>query len=900
MRTAFYVASTHWDREWYDSFQGYRVRLVSLLDELLATMAADPAYQSFVMDGQLIPILDYLEIRPERKEAVQELVRQSRLKLGPWYILPDEWLVSGESLIRNLQAGIAGAMEFGAPASHAGLVADQFGHVGQLPQIFDQLSLPVAFVWRGTHERESGGHFNWRAPDGTVIPTYRFGRMGYTGYADAVRACRQPDRRQTLDQTVEALVDYTMKEAARTPVGPILLFDGGDHMEIDPHASELLQRANQLLADRGIRIAHGDLDTYMAALLKERGKIDRTLTGELRESGRDPFATDEQWLIPGVLSSRIHLKQRNAACEDELCLWAEPFGAFAAAALGREYPAGYLRTAWRHLLENHPHDSICGCSIDQVHQDMIYRFDQSLGISSRMARGAMRAITAAAAPALPPDALLLGVFNATAQSIDEPVDLDVPLPTNWPTRFNEFFGYEEKFGFKLRGPDGEEVPYQLVGQTRDRVSFWRLRGKYPQRDYRHVVSISARVRVPAFGYTTLLIEPTAGPTRYLGSMATSHRCIENERLRVSVNPNGTIDLTDRQTGKTFSQLLTFEDRADIGDGWFHGLAVNDQIFNSTASAVEVALVADGIEKATLRLTLTMSLPAEFDFKAMRRTERSEPFKIVSDVTVRRGSDRVEIATTVLNSVCDHRLRVLLPTGLAGEAYLSDSAFDAVVRRIPLASDNNLRRELEVETRPQVTWTAFGDGRTGLAVVSRGLPECTVCDTADRPIALTLLRAFRRAAYSGENAGGQIQGSHTFRYDLVPFAGPPPLERLFLLGQRINGPVRVVDLKVADLSEQRPAATLPRQQSFLGVDGRAVVTSVQFLEGKLQIRMFNPHPAREKVAVHAAAPPMQPAQARATTLDGRDDPAVKVRQGETSVEVDIPPKRITTVTLAARG
>src|SRR4029077_12572958 len=128
-----------------------------------------------------------------------------------------------------------------------------------------------------------------------------------------------------------------------------------------------------------------------------------------------------QWLIPGVLSSRIHLKQRNAACEDELCLWAEPFSAFAAR-LGLEYPAGYLSEAWRHLLENHPHDSMCGCSVDQVHQDMLYRFDQSLGIASRLTKNALKTIALNAAPAKVADgALVLTVFNSTATPLDEAV-----------------------------------------------------------------------------------------------------------------------------------------------------------------------------------------------------------------------------------------------------------------------------------------------------------------------------------------------------------------------------------------------------------------------------------------------------------------------------------------------
>src|SRR5205823_10519790 len=125
---------------------------------------------------------------------------------------------------------------------------------------------------------------------------------------------------------------------------------------------------------------------------------------------------------------------------------------------------------------------------DQVHQDMIYRFDQSMGISSRLSFNAMKAICAAV-DAKPPaeGSIKLCVFNHTAEDIDRPIDLEIPLPTKWEKKFQEFFGFEEKFAFNLRGADGEEIPYQLVSQARDRIRARRPRKKFPQADLRHVV-----------------------------------------------------------------------------------------------------------------------------------------------------------------------------------------------------------------------------------------------------------------------------------------------------------------------------------------------------------------------------------------------------------------------------
>src|ERR1700722_5808566 len=204
-RIAHYIRSAHWDREWYEPFQGYRLRLVSMLDEVLEQFDSDPTLK-YTMDGQSIPIHDYLEIRPEQTSRIQKLISEQRLKVGPWYVAPDEWLVCGESLIRNLQMGIELAGQLGAPASRAGFACDQFGHVGQLPQIFDQLGIGGAFVWRGTNEREHHGHFMWKSPDGTAIPAYRFGKSGYGMLAYRVRDVFEPTKPLVPSEAVTKLI----------------------------------------------------------------------------------------------------------------------------------------------------------------------------------------------------------------------------------------------------------------------------------------------------------------------------------------------------------------------------------------------------------------------------------------------------------------------------------------------------------------------------------------------------------------------------------------------------------------------------------------------------------------------------------------------------------------------
>jgi len=890
-RIAHFIASTHWDREWYEHFQGFRMRLVSLLDEVLQTLDADPGYASFMTDSQSIMLLDYLAIRPERTSKVQELLRAGRLVTGPWYVLPDEWLVSGESIIRNIELGRQVARELGGEPMSAGMVVDQFGHISQLPQIFSQFGFPMAFVWRGTSERDCKGHFLWRAPDGSTLPTYRFGVSGYPTVEFHFRGARYNDITHSIEKQAAMLVEATLLEAQRSPLNPILLYTGGDHMEIEPQTSRLLSIANQSIASHQIQIVHSTVDRYVRDVLKEQHKITRTAAGELRVSGADPIEQDEQWLIPGVLSSRIHLKQRNAECEDELTTWTEPLCTLATAATGAEYPASYLRTAWTHLLENHPHDSMCGCSVDAVHRDMLYRFDQSFAISSRLSEDAMRAIAIASAPAdLPKGAIALSVFNPLPHAIDEPFDLEIALPPEWPTTFSEFFGYEQKFAFVLRDPQGRDVPYQLTAQTRNRAGKYRKRYRFPTPDPRNVVAITARLALPAMGYVTLVVEPHAGPTRYLGSLMADHQTLDNGILRVTANANGTIDIHDYRTQETYRQLLTFEERADIGDGWNHGPAVNDQVYHSTAGKAQVSVVHDGPEKATIEISLDMPVPRDFDFAAMRRSADLVLLKLRTQITLRGGANRVECQSTIENVVRDHRVRVLLPTHTTAEKYLSDSAFDVIERPIKLPAGNAASRELNVETRPQHTWTGVCDGKRGLAIVSRGLPETAVRDQEDRAIALTLLRGTRRELFTDPGDGGQILGEHTFRFFIVPCVREIASLALSQLGQQVLGSPRSITVLPRELPDI-PSPAMPRSGSFFSISGNSLLSSLRVMHGKIEVRLFNTGSASESVELrfNAAVCRCQPIK-----LCGEADTAISPQLRDGVVVLEMPAKRIATL------
>ena len=892
-RRAHYVLSTHWDREWYQSFQDYRYRLVQLLDRILSGMAEGRLKGPFQTDGQAIIVEDYLEVRPERRAEIEALAKAGRLVIGPWYVLPDEFIVSGESLIRNLRMGREVARAFGGKPSDAGFVCDIFGHNSQLPQLFAGFGIRAGFIWRGTNTYDAR-NVRWRGADGTELVCYRFGQIGYCTFAVKVRRANEPDRALDLEDIAAELVAHIEAEAGLTDVDSILLFDGCDHQEWDQQVYEAVELVAQNSTD--FELVHTSLDAYAEELLAQADRVSATLEGEQREPGRYLGDDDQQWVIPGVLSSRVWIKQANAYCQALLCHWAEPMSAFAHAALGREYPQGFLNVAWKWLIQNHPHDSICGCSIDAVHEDMKFRFSQCEQLAERLTIEATKKFAASVAGEVAEGELRVAVFNPLPHAIDETAELTLHIPRDWPT-FNEFFGFEPKPAFRIYDAAGQELAYQRLGQEMNRIKMRLFDASFPESYHTNDVRVSLRLQVPPMGYTTLTVRKGEQhvPTRHpdVPGLATSERSMENEHLAVTIEPNGALTVIDKRSGAIYARLLTFEDVADIGDGWYHGVAVNDQAYTSTGSRAEVALVHNGPMLTTFRVRVHMAVPADFKFDRMARAEEMADLVIDSRVSLRPGVDRVEVETTVHNNAKDHRLRVLFPSGAHAESYLADSVFDVIERPIALAADNHLFRELEVETKPQQTWTAVSDGTRGLAVVSTGLMESAVRDLPERPIALTLLRATRRTVMTDGEPEGQLQGPITFRYWVVPLAGEPDRVRLSRLGQSLAAGLRAAQLEPKDAAIHRGEVALPPTASFLDVEGPAVLTSARQVGDGLEARLFNPTYVPAVATLRVAGGYFK--QAQPVDFESNPAGAIKALDGE-MLAVELAPKQILTLRL----
>lgn len=467
------IPHTHWDREWYQTFQQFRIRLVHTIDKLLDILDHDPDFSHFMLDGQTIVLDDYLEVRPEQEEHLKRYTRNGRILVGPWYLQPDEFLVSGESLVRNLQIGLQHAADFGEPM-RVGYVPDTFGHIAQMPQILSGFGIDTAVFWRGVGSEAEKSEFYWAAPDGTkVLVAHLADAIGYSN------ARVMPLTPEEFVARIELLTAPLLKKAT---TNNLLLMNGSDHLEPQEGLPAVVATANEMLAHitpqeektlaryghndnmreyEHVHIQIGTLPQYIDAI---RRQLTNTETGEmpLQVLSGEMRSSQYSHLLPSVLSTRMWIKQQNAATEHLLERWVEPLTAWAWK-LGAPYPGGLVQLAWKYLLQNHPHDSICGCSIDQVHRENNVRFAQSQQIAESVIDQAISYIADATDTRAPFSTLHTGheplplvVFNPAPGSRTEAVQAIVQLPGSLRNAV-------------IVDEQGERMPYSIINRWRQEL-----------------------------------------------------------------------------------------------------------------------------------------------------------------------------------------------------------------------------------------------------------------------------------------------------------------------------------------------------------------------------------------------------------------------------------------------
>jgi len=722
--TVHVVPHTHWDREWYHPAAVFGLRLTRLVDDLVDLLTHRPDFRTFLLDGQAVVLDDYLAARPEQESRIRKLFAEGRLEAGPWYVLADEFLVSAEALVRNLFEGGRTVRRCGGRPMAVGYSPDAFGHPAGLPTLLRGFGIEVAVLWRGFggEPGQEGDLHRWRGPDGSEVLMVHLPPPGYENGQSL------PAERAALAERWERLWAQ-LAPRARSPFW--LVMAGADHHAAQHDLPEVLALLNAMVPQ--MQFAVSRLEDYTGDVLawaKERGSALPAVAGELRAGHR------HAWALQGTHGSRLYLKQANAACQRLLERCAEPLAALEEAERGADRRAE-LRAAWRTLLENHPHDSICGTSADAVHREMVVRFErcrqQGEEIVARALEGAVGhdavAARLAGRPAWKP-ALL--VFNPAASVRDAVVEADVALweadvsvgqqrvPPAPPVRPG---------AYHVAGPDGRPVPLQEL-EVREGHDLVESPSRYPLSAAVAWHRVALRLRdLPALGVVALPVARGAARGTAVAAgrdpslVEVAGNAMWNEHLVVLVEPGGTVELVHRASGEHYRGLGALEDDGDAGDSYTYSRPRPDRVVREP-DAVAVRVLHGGPLRGALEI--------------VRRYEATG-LETVTRATLDAGSDLIELEIEGDNRRTDHRLRAAFPLGAAAVRETADGMFGPVERAARPAPATPAGVEQPARTAPMQRYVAVASGTRGLTVLGDGLPEYEL--RPDGTVLVTLLRAF---------------------------------------------------------------------------------------------------------------------------------------------------------------
>lgn len=704
-KTVHVVLHSHWDREWYFTIEDSNVLLVENLDFLLETLENDTAIPSYVFDGQVSVIDEYLKIRPENRDRVVALVAQRRLFIGPWYTQTDTLFVNIESIIRNLLYGVRRAKGYGNCMS-IGYLPDVFGQNAWLPSLFCDCSLAYAVFQRGipVSQLQTGLNFNWRSPDGRSIITNNL-FLGY-GPGKFIKS----DSSYVVDKLTPMLKRL---EAFDENAAHLLLPSGGDQMLVRPELPQVIRELNE--QSSGYQFILSDYGKFM-------------------QSGRPtvPLSTIDGELIAGeksrvhrtIGSQRVDIKQGNAYLERKITHQLEPL-AVIGAQLGLRYPQRWLDNIWTELFDVHAHDSIAGCNSDDTNAAIVSRIRSLTATTDGLINIIKKQITRAIAATLPQQNLLT-VFNTTVQ----------------PQKLHRAVIFSKNPYFTLHDLDGLAIQFSTTtseimpgGTTVSVTADGEQTVKLPDY-YRSEILIDAVI--PAPGYATFVVCESLRDTSLMCNiMSTNDKTISNARVTIKC-VDGHLEWQDKLTGEVCKDLLIFEDCADAGDSYdFSPLSGDKAICSHVCFFEEITVTG---YSQILRVRHELVVPGDLSNRLLGVSENK--LTVTTTLELRSNEPFTRITHYCVNNSCDHRLRVLLPAA-AVKCSFADQGFSLVERAADNPELTNWRErkfaEAPVTIYPFQSIAGCSSNASSTAIFANGLKEYQLLPDSKR-IALTLFRS----------------------------------------------------------------------------------------------------------------------------------------------------------------
>lgn len=767
------ISHTHWDREWYQPFENFRLRLVDLIDNLLDVIEEYPDY-IFHLDAQTIVLEDYLQIKPLKRQLLHNCIKNGNIIVGPWYVQNDFYLTSGEATIRNLIYGIKLANEFGNCA-RVGYTPDQFGVISQLPQILRNFNSDSCIFGRGYFKSiywdmeydefkkaVPPAEFIWEGADGTRVLGVH---MPYW-YNNAQRFSQDESRAVKLIEKIEE----SFEGITATPY--LLLMNGVDHLEAQENILPIIERLNINLVNNKI-VKQITMQNYVNSIKEflslDNGFMNDNLNifkGELRNG-------DNRNLLQNTLSSRIYLKVLNTKAQKILENILEPLYSFIAmSGASDKYPREYFEYLWKLLIQNHPHDSICGCSHEDVHSQMEDRYSRFFNLSNDLLKRGLEFVSNHyIRENINDNDYIITVCNFSEDKINGVVEVDIEIPID-----------ENVEGFNILDQKLNNVEFEIISITR------KLKSCLSPINLPGVIDVdSFKVRLYVkdlgqFSINSFVVKPQEIEilTKKNPEENLSKAVFENDYIKTLINDDGTIDIECKQTGQIYDDILEIEDNEDVGDVYNYYGKNLEPITTKNLKPL-ITKIVDTKLKKQYRLTFNLMLPVDFDKTVNLRNEKTILNKIEIDLILYKDSKWLEFNFKVDNKSENHRLRALINSGIYSDYTFASAPFDVVKR-----NKNNLLDGKHNGDQPNNGFVDIMDNNKSLAIITEGIYEYKHNQNKDGVIAFTLVRA-SCGVESFDGTNSSCIREINLRLALMPHAGDyneakiPTIQKQFQCG-----------------------------------------------------------------------------------------------------------------------
>ena len=730
-KTLHIIPHSHWDREWYLPFEKHRVRLVELFDRLIQVMEENEDYTYYHLDGQYIVIDDYLEIKPHMRERLMKLIRDGRIHVGPWYVLQDEYLTSGEANVRNMLYGLRLCREIGAEPVETGYFPDSFGNISQAPQIIRGFGFDNAVFGRGINDvgsdnqiiKQNGittSELIWRGADGSEVMGVLFANW----YHNAMELPADPD---ALRDRLAAIAASTSRFAL---TDHLLGMNGCDHQPIQMDLHKVIALANEVQDE--VTVKQSNFKDYIEAVRPYKDNFpvfEGEINGQL-SAGACPLIC--------TASAHVDIKQKNHDTQHLLERISEP-ASLISKLNGGSYEQDLFLYAWKKLMQNHPHDSICSCSCDEIYEEMKTRFAKAAACGEELRDGALDYLAAAVdTSAVDGDAAIVVLSlepNKSVLTVKANVDFDLSDTATEIAVFDE---------------DGIELPAKIK-LIPNQFTYTLPKDRFRQPRYVNRFEVELQVESHGIGYRVFSVKKQAATVKT--AVCYTENSMENEFLAVKFNANGTVDVTDKRSGHTYAGQNLFEDTRDVGDLYNYWQAKGDKAVTTADAKAEITLHEVTPWSVTFKAAIPMAIDAD----------------VTTYVTLSDKVARVDFKTVVENRMENHRLRALFPSEIQTDSVYAEGQFDVVRRNIQPSPF--WQNPCNAQRAQAFVTLESGDGSNALMVANRGLHEYEVLRDDHNTLAITLLRAVGQIGDWGvfPTPLGQKKGIWTLEYSLIPYA-----------------------------------------------------------------------------------------------------------------------------------